>query len=130
VTRCPPRHESKSPANGHPYPATAPFTRYGLSAEGPARARAAALLSGEIASADAALVQIRLFGPPSAGALESVRRLPGAADVIVLSPVLPAPTAPGARVPFDTAEALLAYARPAGRPLSGCALAYESARAA
>jgi len=115
--------------NGHPVSVNGAFYEVlAFLPEGPARARAAALLSGEIASADAALVQIRLFGPPEAGALESVRRLPGAADVIVLSPVLPAPTAPGARVPFDTAEALLAYARTAGRPLSGCALAYESAR--
>ncbi len=115
--------------DGHPVSVTGDFYEVlAFVADDSARSRAASVLGGGIVSEDAPLVQIRLSGPPEAGALEELRRLPGAGEVIVLAPVLPAPTAPGCRVPFATAGELLAYARAGGLSLSACALAYESAR--
>lgn len=93
-----------------------------------ARGRVKSMLGGETASVDGPLLQVRLEGPPDADALEAVRNLPGAGDVFVVEPVLPTRSSLDCRVPFSTARGLARYALETGRSLSGCALAYESAR--
>ncbi len=93
-----------------------------------ARGRVRSMLGGEIVSEDGPLLQVRLESPPDSGALEAVRCFPGAGDVIVLEPVLPTRSSLACRVPFTTARGLARYATENGRSLSGCALAYESAR--
>jgi len=115
--------------NGHPVSITGDsYEVLAFVADDSAPARVAAILGGEAATERGPLVQVRLANPPSEDALTAVRSLPGAGDVIVLTPVLPTRTAPNCRVPFKTAEGLLRYAHARSLSLSACALAYESAR--